>query len=97
MTCHVNLFAGHNPDPELTSFSCRITNGLRKLPEGERPNLIELLKEYGDLVSCVLLPLNVVHLQGIWSLNLMDDRQETVSWSVLATTSREGTRKQQEG
>lgn len=42
---------GHNPDPDLTSFSCRITNSLRKLPEDERPNLIALLKEYGELVS----------------------------------------------
>lgn len=41
---------GHNPDPELTSFSCRLANQFRKLPEGERPNLIELLKEYGELV-----------------------------------------------
>jgi hypothetical protein len=42
---------GHNPDPELTSFSCRLTNTLKKLPEDERPNLIELLREYGELVS----------------------------------------------
>lgn len=42
---------GHNPDPELTSFSCRLANQYRKLPEGERPNLIELLKEYGALVG----------------------------------------------
>lgn len=41
---------GHNPNPELTSFSCRLANQYRKLPEGERPNLIELLKEYGALV-----------------------------------------------
>lgn len=46
---------GHNPDPELTSFSCRLANQFRKLPEGERPNLIELLKEYGELVRGVLL------------------------------------------
>ena len=42
---------GHNPDPEYTSFSCRIPNTLRKLPESERPNLIALLKEYGEIVS----------------------------------------------
>lgn len=42
---------GHNPNPDLTSFSCRLANQYRKLPEGERPNLIELLKEYGELVS----------------------------------------------
>lgn len=41
---------GHNPDPDLTSFSCRLANQYRKLQEGERPNLIELLKEYGELV-----------------------------------------------
>lgn len=42
---------GHNPDPDYTSFSCRIPNTLRKLPESERPNLIALLKEYGEIVS----------------------------------------------
>lgn len=42
---------GHNPDPEITSFSCRMPTHLRKLPEGERPNLIALLKEFGELVS----------------------------------------------
>lgn len=43
--------AGHNPDPEYTSFSCRIPSSMRKLPESERPNLIELLKEFGELVG----------------------------------------------
>lgn len=42
---------GHNPNPDITSFSCRLANQFRKLPEGERPNLIELLKEYGKMTS----------------------------------------------
>lgn len=33
------------------SFSCRIASGLRSLPEGERPDLISLLKEYGDSIE----------------------------------------------
>lgn len=42
---------GHQPDPEYTSFSCRIPSSMRKLPEGERPNLIALLKEFGELTG----------------------------------------------
>lgn len=51
---------GHNPDPELTSFSCRLASQFRKLPEGERPNLIELLKEYGQIVRSKLV-LSVIY------------------------------------
>lgn len=46
---------GHNPDPAITSFSCRINSSLRKLPEGERPNLRTMLKEYAALASPTFL------------------------------------------
>lgn len=42
---------GFQPDPNKVSFSCRIASGLRALPEGERPDLIALLKEYGDSIE----------------------------------------------
>lgn len=42
---------GHNPDPLLTSFSCRIPSSVRKLPSSEQPNLIALLREFGELTS----------------------------------------------
>ncbi|KAG7529431.1 hypothetical protein FFLO_05659 [Filobasidium floriforme] len=42
---------GFNPDPTKVSFSCRVSSGLRHLPDEERPNLIALLKEYGDSVE----------------------------------------------
>ncbi|KAI9635701.1 uncharacterized protein MKK02DRAFT_24910 [Dioszegia hungarica] len=41
---------GYNPDPAKVSFSCRIAASLRDLPDEERPNLIALLKEYGDMI-----------------------------------------------
>lgn len=66
---------GHNPDPELTSFSCRLANQFRKLPEGERPNLIELLKEYGELVR-----LFHIYHQCAAKLLTLPNRQETGSW-----------------
>lgn len=37
---------GHSPDGRV-SFSCRIAASLRKLPQDERPNLQEVLREYG--------------------------------------------------
>jgi len=37
--------------PGLVHFSARISNKLRSLPDDERPNLIELLKEYGTLAE----------------------------------------------
>lgn len=40
----------HHPDPNLISFSCRVVAAMRKLPPDERPNLIELLREYGRKV-----------------------------------------------
>jgi hypothetical protein len=42
---------GFHLDPNKVSFSCRIASNLRSLPEGERPNLIALLKEYGDSIE----------------------------------------------
>jgi hypothetical protein len=41
---------GHHPNPLVTSFSCRLASQFRKLPEAERPNLRELLKEYAAKV-----------------------------------------------
>ncbi|KAJ9100590.1 hypothetical protein QFC21_003634 [Naganishia friedmannii] len=40
-----------NPDPDMVSFSCRLSSTLRELPEAERPSLIALLKSYGDKVE----------------------------------------------
>ena len=37
--------SGHSPDGRV-SFSCRIAASLRKLPQDERPNLQEVLREY---------------------------------------------------
>lgn len=37
---------GHSPDGRV-SFSCRIAASLRKLPQSERPNLQDVLREYG--------------------------------------------------
>lgn len=34
-----------------THFSARISSALRSLPDGERPNVIALLKEYGSLAD----------------------------------------------
>jgi len=42
---------GHHPDPEMTSFSCRICSTLRRLPEDQQPNLRDLLNEYGAMTS----------------------------------------------
>lgn len=42
---------GFQPDPNKVSFSCRIASNLRSLPEGERPDLIGLLKEYGSSIE----------------------------------------------
>lgn len=42
---------GFNPDPNKVSFSCRIASNLRALPDGERPDLIALLNEYGDAIE----------------------------------------------
>ncbi|RXK38730.1 hypothetical protein M231_04040 [Tremella mesenterica] len=39
---------GFNPDPSKVSFSCRIAANLRSLPDGERPDLIGMLNEYGN-------------------------------------------------
>ena len=41
---------GYHPSGQHTNFSCRIVQSLRRLPEGERPNLIEILKEYAAKV-----------------------------------------------
>lgn len=41
---------GYHPSGVHTNFSCRIPVALRKVPDSDRPNLIELLKEYGGLV-----------------------------------------------
>ncbi|KAJ8507429.1 hypothetical protein ONZ45_g10193 [Pleurotus djamor] len=38
----------HHPDPSVVSFSCRITGEKRKLPDNEQPDLISLLKMYGE-------------------------------------------------
>ncbi|GAA99056.1 uncharacterized protein L969DRAFT_94239 [Mixia osmundae IAM 14324] len=43
--------AGHNPSADIMSFSCRICASLRSLPDEERPNLIELLIEYGSRID----------------------------------------------
>ncbi|KAJ9091567.1 hypothetical protein QFC20_007611 [Naganishia adeliensis] len=40
-----------NPDPDMVSFSCRLSSALRELPEAERPSLISLLKSYGEKVE----------------------------------------------
>ena len=37
---------GYHPSGQHTNFSCRIIASLRRLPENERPNLIEILKDY---------------------------------------------------
>ena len=42
---------GYHPSGQHTNFSCRIVQNLRKLPETERPNLIEILKEFARKVS----------------------------------------------
>lgn len=42
---------GYHPSGEHTNFSCRILASLRRLPEGERPNLIEILKEYAGRID----------------------------------------------
>ncbi|KAI5121861.1 hypothetical protein M0805_001069 [Coniferiporia weirii] len=41
---------GYHPSGVHTNFSCRIVASLRKLPEPERPNLIEILKEFARKV-----------------------------------------------
>ena len=41
----------HHPSGEITSFSCRLPVGLRRLPDGVRPDLISILKEYAAKVS----------------------------------------------
>ncbi|KZT58728.1 DHH phosphoesterase [Calocera cornea HHB12733] len=41
----------YNPTGKYAHFSCRISAPLRKLPDGERPNLIELLQEYASRVE----------------------------------------------
>ena len=41
---------GYHPSGQHTNFSCRIIASLRRLPENERPNLIEILKDYSRKV-----------------------------------------------
>ncbi|KAL5531570.1 hypothetical protein ACEPAG_4447 [Sanghuangporus baumii] len=41
---------GYHPSGKHTNFSCRIVSHLRKLPEVERPNIIEILLEYARKV-----------------------------------------------
>ncbi|KZO93868.1 DHH phosphoesterase [Calocera viscosa TUFC12733] len=40
----------YNPSGKHAHFSCRISAPLRKLPEGERPSLIALLREYAGRI-----------------------------------------------
>lgn len=42
---------GYHPSGEHTNFSCRIVSSLRKLPEAEQPNLMEILLEFGGKVE----------------------------------------------
>lgn len=41
----------YHPSGQHTNFSCRILANLRRLPEGKRPNLIEILKEYAGKID----------------------------------------------
>lgn len=43
--------SGYHPSGVHTNFSCRIIASLRKLPDEERPNLIETLKEYAAKIE----------------------------------------------
>lgn len=51
LVCVMCANPGHNPDPNLISFSCRLATNVRKLPEHERPSLRTLLKEYAQQAS----------------------------------------------
>lgn len=51
LVCVMCANPGHNPDPNLISFSCRLASNVRKLPEQERPSLRVLLKEYAKKAS----------------------------------------------
>jgi hypothetical protein len=64
----------HHPDPEMTSFSCRLVVSKRKLPEGERPNLMQMLKEYGTKVG------NIGELLTTSASDICS-RQEMTSWN----------------
>jgi len=45
LVCIICVNEGYTPGK--SHFSARIANALRKLPDGERPDLIALLREYG--------------------------------------------------
>lgn len=51
LVCVMCANPGHNPDPNLISFSCRLSSNARKLPEQERPSLRDLLKGYAQKAS----------------------------------------------
>lgn len=42
---------GYHPSGEHTNFSCRILSSLRRLPDEQRPNIIEILKEYAARIT----------------------------------------------
>ncbi|KAL0945758.1 hypothetical protein HGRIS_012047 [Hohenbuehelia grisea] len=41
----------HHPDPNLVSFACRLSKRAREMPEVTRPNIIQILKDYGEKVD----------------------------------------------
>jgi len=51
LQCVMVANSTYHPSGQHTNFSCRILNSLKKLPDNERPNLIQMLKEYGGKVE----------------------------------------------